>query len=221
MAAEICKKRGFKKSAEVSLTDPLPSRYRFLLSYEFSYEKCSENSAKSLSLYSRAAKRGGFQTGVFPDLDLSFLSCPFLSFLGLSRFFWEPIKSTNEEQSRKGPRHNLDRSLKKWETPGLETPRFSFSQFILFPGKNQKEIHRLASAGAQAENAAKQVFWGPFHRERRSFQTLITSRTPEFLVFVPVPILENLWIALKIYSQKSSWELACELLGKSGTFWEV
>ena len=27
---------------------------------------------------------GGVQTGVFPDLDLSFLVCPFLSFLGLS-----------------------------------------------------------------------------------------------------------------------------------------
>ena len=36
---------------------------------------------------SRAAKRGRFQTGGFPDLDLSFLFCPFLSFLGLSRFF--------------------------------------------------------------------------------------------------------------------------------------
>ena len=39
-----------------------------------------------LKYFSRAAKRGGFQTGGFPDLDLSFLFCPFLSFLGLSRF---------------------------------------------------------------------------------------------------------------------------------------
>ena len=30
---------------------------------------------------------GGFQTGAFPDLDLCFRFCPFLSFLGLSRFF--------------------------------------------------------------------------------------------------------------------------------------
>ena len=100
------------------------------------------------SLASRAAKRGGFKRG-FPDLDLSFLFCLFLSFLGLSRFFRDfpdllgdgpgifpirpfslsrPIKSTYEEQSRKGPRHNLDLSPKKWETPGLETPRLSFSQ---------------------------------------------------------------------------------------------
>ena len=71
---------------------------------------------------------------VFPDLDLSFLFCPFLSLLGLSRFFWDfpdllgdssgifpicpfplsrPIKSTYEEQSRKGPRHNLDLSQRK------------------------------------------------------------------------------------------------------------
>ena len=86
---------------------------------------------------------GGFQTGGFPDLDLSFLFCPFLSFLGLSRFFRDfpdllgdgpgifpirpfslswPIKSTYEEQSRKGPRHNLDLSRKKWETPGFANP---------------------------------------------------------------------------------------------------
>ena len=90
-----------------------------------------------------------FQTGGFPDLDLSFLFCPFLSFLRLSRFFWDfpdllgdglgifpicpfplsrPIKSTYEEQSRKGPRHNLDLSRKSGKHPGLETPRFSFSQ---------------------------------------------------------------------------------------------
>ena len=98
---------------------------------------------------SKAAKRGGFQTGGFPDLDLSFLFCPFLSFLGFSRFFWDfpdllgdgpgifpicpfpfsrPIKSTYEDQSRKGPRHNLDLSRKNGKSPGLETPRFSFSQ---------------------------------------------------------------------------------------------
>ena len=63
-----------------------------------------------------------------------------LTFLGLSRFFWDfpdllgdgpgifpicpfplsqPIKSPYEEQSRKGPRHNLDLSRKRWETPGF------------------------------------------------------------------------------------------------------
>ena len=83
---------------------------------------------------------GGFKRGVFP-----IWTCPsFLSFLGLSRLFRDfpdlfgdspgifpicpfplsqPIKSTYEEQSRKGPQHNLDLSRKKWETPpGLETP---------------------------------------------------------------------------------------------------
>ena len=92
---------------------------------------------------SRAAKRGCFKRGCFPIWTCpSFfvLFCPFLSFLGLSRFFWDfpdllgdssgifpicpfplsrPIKSTYEEQSRKGPRHNLDLSRKKWETPGF------------------------------------------------------------------------------------------------------
>ena len=79
---------------------------------------------------SKAAKRGCFKRGGFP-----IWTCPsFLSFLGLSRFFWDfpdllgdgprifpncpfplsrPIKSTYEEQSRKGPRHNLDLSRKK------------------------------------------------------------------------------------------------------------
>ena len=91
----------------------------------------------------KGRQTGGFQTGGFPDLDLSLLFCPFLSFLGLSRFFRvfpdllgdgpgifpirpfplsRPIKSTYEEQSRKGPRHNLDLSRKKWETPGFGNP---------------------------------------------------------------------------------------------------
>ena len=97
----------------------------------------------------RSLNGGGFKRGGFPDLDLSFLFCPFLSFLGLSRFFWDfpellrdgpgifpicpfplsrTIKSTYEEQSRKGPRHNLDLSQKSGKHPGLEPPRLSFSQ---------------------------------------------------------------------------------------------
>ena len=36
---------------------------------------------------SRAAKRGGFQTGGFPDLDLSFLFCPFWDFPDFSGIF--------------------------------------------------------------------------------------------------------------------------------------
>ena len=92
---------------------------------------------------SRAAKRGSFKRGGFPDLDLFVLFCPFLSFLGLSRFFWDfpdllgdgpgifpispfplsrSIKSPHEEQSRKGPRHNLDLSQKKWEAPPVWKP---------------------------------------------------------------------------------------------------
>ena len=98
----------------------------------------------------KGRQTGVFQTGGIPDLDLSFLFCPFLSFLGLSRFFRafpdllgdgpgifpispfplsRPIKGTYEEQSRKAPRHNLDLSQKKWETPGFGNPnQFSFSQ---------------------------------------------------------------------------------------------
>ena len=71
---------------------------------------------------------GGVSNG---GVSRSGLVLPFLSFLGLSRFFRDfpdllgdglgifpirpfslsrPIKSTYEEQSRKGPRHNLDLS---------------------------------------------------------------------------------------------------------------
>ena len=85
----------------------------------------------------------GFHTGGLPDLDLSFLFCPLVSFLGLSRCFRDfpdllgdgpgifpirpfslsrPIKSTYEEQSRKGPWHNLDLSLKKWENARFGNP---------------------------------------------------------------------------------------------------
>ena len=51
--------------------------------------------------------------GDFPDSSLS-----------LSR----PIKSTYEEQSRKGPWHNLDLSRESGKPPGLETPRFGLSR---------------------------------------------------------------------------------------------
>ena len=98
-------------------------------------------------------KRGGFKRGGFP-----IWTCPsffvlfgtFPIFPGFSRFArgWsgdgsgdgpgirpffvsQLIKSTYEEQSRKGPRHNLDLSRKKWETPRFgNPPRFS-SNLIL------------------------------------------------------------------------------------------
>ena len=83
---------------------------------------------------------GGVSNG---EVSRSGLVLPFLSFLGLSQSFRDfpdllgdgpgifpigpfplarPINSTYEEQSRKGPRHNLDLSRKKWETPWLGTP---------------------------------------------------------------------------------------------------
>ena len=80
---------------------------------------------------------GGVSNG---GVSRSGLFCPLL---GLSRFFRDfpdllgdgpgifpirpfslsrPIKSTCEEQSQKGPRHNLDLSRKKWETPQFGSP---------------------------------------------------------------------------------------------------
>ena len=103
------------------------------------------------SRFCQGRQTGEFQTGGFPDLDLSFL---FWSFLGLSRFFRDfpdllgdgpgifpirpfslslPIKSTYAEQSRKGLRHNDCQSgpfPKKVRNPPVwKPPRFSFSQF--------------------------------------------------------------------------------------------
>ena len=96
------------------------------------------------SLASRAAKRGGLG-------PRSARVLPFLSFLGLSRFFWDfpdllgdgagifpispfplsrPMKSTYEEESRKGPRDNLDLppkivgNTRVWKPPGLASPKF-------------------------------------------------------------------------------------------------
>ena len=89
----------------------------------------------------RGPLNGGGSNG---GVSRSGLVLPFLSFLGLSRFFlgfspfarrWigdfpdlsfslsRPIKSPYEEQSRKGPRHNLDLSPKKWETSGFGNPQ--------------------------------------------------------------------------------------------------
>ena len=70
-----------------------------------------------------------------PFLSFFVLFCPFRDFPDLLRdgpgifpirpfSLSRPLKSAYEEQSRKGPRHNLDLSRKKWETPG------SFSQVL-------------------------------------------------------------------------------------------
>ena len=130
-----------------------------------------------------------FQTGGFPDLDSSFFFCPFLSLLGLSRFFRDfpdlsgdsprifpicpfslsrPIKSTYEEQSRKGPRHNLDLSQKTWETPGVWKPPGLASLncvhisdtnpgsnslsllWLLHPRSKSRHVLQLASAAGNA-----------------------------------------------------------------------
>ena len=51
------------------------------------------------------------------------------------------IKSTYEEQSRKGPRHNLlTFPEKSGKHPGLETPRLSFSQVLPAPHKSLRAL---------------------------------------------------------------------------------
>ena len=99
--------------------------------------------------------------GGFPDLDLSFLFCPFLALLGRSRlgrsrFFRDspdllgdgpgifpirpfslsrPIKSIKKRSpTRSSPERVRDTIWtfpeKSGKPPGLETPRFSFSQIL-------------------------------------------------------------------------------------------
>ena len=106
----------------------------------------AENAKKRQGFKTRAARRS-FHGGL-PDLDLSFLFCPFWDFpdfsgifpicSGTLRVFFSicpfplsrPINSTNEEQSRKGPQHNPDLSRKKvgnppvWKPPGLASLKY-------------------------------------------------------------------------------------------------
>ena len=97
-------------------------------------------------LSSRAAKRGGFQTGGFPDLDLSFLFCHFWDFpdfsgifpicsgmvWGFSRFVLFLFLGLLRAPTRNSPERVRDTiwtfPRKSGKPPGLETPRFSFSQ---------------------------------------------------------------------------------------------
>ena len=107
--------------------------------------------------FSQWPPNGGVSNGGVSrsGLVLSFfvLFCPFRDFSGIFSICsgngpgifpigpfplsW-PSKSTYEEQSRKGPRNNLDLSRKSGKPPGLETPRLSFSQFSVL-----NEIHRV------------------------------------------------------------------------------
>ena len=95
---------------------------------------------------SRAAKRGCFKRGGFPDLDLSFLFvlfCPFGTFPGIfpicsgtlrgfSRFVLFLFLGLLRAPTRNSPERVRDTIWtfpeKSGKHPGLETPRFSFSQ---------------------------------------------------------------------------------------------
>ena len=98
---------------------------------------------------SRAAKRGCFKRGGVPDLDLSFLFvlfCPFGTFPGIfpicpgtlrgfSRFVLFLFLGLLRAPTRNSPERVRDTiwtfPKKSGKHPGLETPRFSFSQFEL------------------------------------------------------------------------------------------
>ena len=97
---------------------------------------------------------GGFQTGGFPDLDLSFLFvlfCPFWDFpnfsgiflicsgmvRGFSRFLLFLFLSLLRAPTRNSPERVRDTIWtfpeKSGKPPSLETPRFSFSQEVCGP----------------------------------------------------------------------------------------
>ena len=140
-----------------------------------------------------------FQTGGFPDLDLSFLFCPFWDFpdfsgifpicsgmvRGFSRLSFSSFsaKSTYEEQSRKGPRHNLDLSPKKvgntrvWKPPGLASPKRVRPQGA--PAKATRAPMRWVFFGGRAE------CWGRGRRvvAIQGFQTIRAQRLKNSISF--------------------------------------
>ena len=97
----------------------------------------------------KGRQTGGFQTGGFPDLDLSFLFCPFVLFGTFPIFLGFPdllghgpgifpicpfplSRPTLRAPTRNSPDRVRDTIWtfpeKSGKHPGLETPRFSFSQ---------------------------------------------------------------------------------------------
>ena len=124
-----------------------------------------------------------FQTGVFPDLDLSFLFCPFWDFPDFSgifpicsgmvrvfsRFVLFLFLSLLRAPTRNSPERVRDTIWtfpeKSGKHPGLETPRFSFSQDykkyfreLLSEDFGQDgTASRLASFGAFAQLLSSEV----------------------------------------------------------------
>ena len=124
-----------------------PGRTPHERSHETSHEGVhgsAHESVQSSGHFSHVLFKGFTRGGGFPIWTRPSFFGPFSSLLGLSRFFWDfpdllgdgpgifpiclfplsrPIKSTYDEQSLKGPRHNLDLSPEKsGKHPGLETP---------------------------------------------------------------------------------------------------
>ena len=139
-----CAEEMTQESAGMSnrLLNPCHTRLRRPPRGPFSYQGVSTRGVRH-SPEIQGLPNGGVSNG---GVSRSGLVLPFLSFfvlfgtfpivLGFSRFArgWpgifpirpfslsQPIKSTCEEESRKGPRHNLDLSRKKWETPRFGNP---------------------------------------------------------------------------------------------------
>ena len=137
---------------------------------------------------SRAAKRGGFQTGGFTDLDLSFLFCPFCPFWdfpdfsgiflicsgmvrGSSRFFLFLFLGLLRAPTRNSPERVRDTIWtfpeKSGKHPDLETPRFSFSQNL---GQTRRMLDGAALGTGQMRSAEvrggrqavyNQIPWNP------------------------------------------------------------
>ena len=125
---------------------PLAMREHLSITWEFHVTTRKAIQNVSEKYYSRPAKWGGFKTGGFPDLDLSFLFCPFLSFpdfsgifpicsgtlRGFSRFVLFLFLGLLTAPTRNSPERVRDTiwtfSEKSGKHPGLEPPRFSFSQ---------------------------------------------------------------------------------------------
>ena len=121
-------------------------------------------------------RTGVFQTGGFPDLDLSFLFCLFCPFWdfpdflgifpiclgmvrGFSRFALFLLLGPLTAPTRNSPERVRDTiwtfPKKSGKHPGLETPRFSFSQGFLQGGGGNLNCWAGASTGCNSSFCVK------------------------------------------------------------------
>ena len=132
--------------------------------------------------------------GGFPNLDLSFIFCPFLSFLGLSRFFWDfPICSGMVRGFSRFVRFLF---LGLSRAPMRNSPETIRDTFWTFPEKKWETPRSLraqswAAANGGVTNGGLRGVCPPFMEIGRN-----RPKSPFFCLFRPFP-----------EGSKSTWEI--------------